>query len=64
MSAIWQLLHALSRHLQFSVGRLLILLDECVQHDNPTSHDETVESAADSRPAAWSKFEESVAKGA
>ena len=46
------------------VGRLLSLLDECMQHDNPTSHDETVESAADSRPAARAKLEEPVTKRA
>jgi hypothetical protein len=46
------------------VRRLLSLLDECMQHDNPTSHDETVESAADSRPTSRANFEEAVTKRA
>jgi hypothetical protein len=59
-----QLLEALARQFQITIGRLLSLLDERVQHRDTLAHHEAVERAAYASPTTWPQLEQSVAKGA
>jgi hypothetical protein len=57
------LLEALTRTFQFTVRRLLGLLDEGVQDDDSLADKKTVKGAADSRPPTRAQLKQTIAKG-
>jgi hypothetical protein len=59
-----QLLQALSRQLQFSIGRLLGLLDKRMQNYNTPTHHETVKGPANSCSPARPQLKKAITKGA
>jgi hypothetical protein len=57
------LLEALARKFQFTVRRLLRLLDERVKNDDALSDEKAVERATDPLSSARAQLEQAIAEG-